>query len=91
MIVENKKTPDDRKTDVAIESADLLGWRKCKVEGKWEWRLYRGDNYYASVWLNGTWFTWDEDGVGGENSIEYSTEKAKLEATVSVIRQGFLS
>ena len=34
---------------------------------KEEWRLYKGNQYYATVYPDGVWFTWDENGTGGEN------------------------
>lgn len=43
--------------------------------------------HYAEVHSNGTWHTWDANGIGGENSSEDSVEGAKLEATLSLQRQ----
>lgn len=34
------------------------------------------------------WFIWDEDGVGGENSIEPTIEAAKIAAESAVLRWG---
>lgn len=44
----------------------------------------------ATVWDNGVWHTWDHNGVGGENSIEETVAKAKIEAAASAISQGFI-
>jgi hypothetical protein len=44
----------------------------------------------ATVWTNGTWHTWDENGVGGENSNEKTVEEAKRQAGGSAILQGFI-
>lgn len=62
-----------------------------------EWRLIVGrlmgrrkQRCVASVWDNGTWHTWDQRGIGGENSVEDSVERAKIEAAASAISQGFV-
>lgn len=44
----------------------------------------------ATVWENGTWHTWDKNGVGGENSVEIDVRRAKIEASASAIEQGFV-
>lgn len=44
----------------------------------------------ASVYSNGIWHTWDQDGVGGENASEGTVARAKSEATYSAVRQGFI-
>lgn len=44
----------------------------------------------ATVWDNGTWHTWDKDGVGGENDVEKTVALAKIEAAASAIAQGFI-
>lgn len=41
----------------------------------------------ATVWDNGTWHTWDEDGVGMENATSEDARAAKLEAYRSVLAQ----
>lgn len=43
----------------------------------------------ATVWPNGTWHTWDDDGVGGENGCALTVTQAKQEAEESVVWQGF--
>ena len=45
----------------------------------------------ATVFDNCVWFTWDDDGIGGENSKEASVELAKAEAVLSALNQGFLT
>lgn len=58
------------------------------------WNLYAGrgkkPRLLANVWANGTWHTWDHNGVGGENDTEENVKKAKVEAAASVIEQGFV-
>jgi hypothetical protein len=49
----------------------------------------------ATVWRNvingrGTWHTWDHNGQGGENDVEETIERAKIEAAASAIAQGFI-
>lgn len=57
-----------------------------------EWNLLRQDGTSAAtVYDNGVWHTWDENGVGGENSAEASVELAKAEAVLSALNQGFLT
>jgi hypothetical protein len=61
-----------------------------------DWRVgFREGEYadtapWATVWSNGTWHTWDEDGVGGENGREKTPELAKAAAMSAAFRQGFL-
>jgi hypothetical protein len=42
----------------------------------------------ATVWDNGTWHTWDDEGVGADNSTETSAEYAKWAAYCSVLGHG---
>jgi hypothetical protein len=66
-------------------------WRWKKLSGVDEsWRLLdeRGRNR-CSVWENGTWHSWDERGVGGENAVARNVNEAKEQATMAVIRQGW--
>lgn len=44
----------------------------------------------ATVWENGTWSTWDEDGVGLENGVEIGVNEAKAHASLSAIDQCLL-
>jgi hypothetical protein len=71
-------------------------WRECKnIYGEitqWDLRLRRKRGVVdtvASVWPNGTWLTFDQNGVGGESDIEDSVKRAKIEAAASAIEQGF--
>ena len=43
----------------------------------------------ATVWPNGTWSTWDENGDGGENSSEGTVGEAKWQAWYTLITQGW--
>lgn len=56
---------------------------------KAEWDLMAGGRCLATVYHNGSWFTWDSDGTSGENSRESSVAEAKNEAILSAINQGF--
>ena len=44
----------------------------------------------ATVYPNGIWHTFNQDGVGGENWKEDTIKKAKIEAAASAIAQGFI-
>ena len=69
----------------------MTDWRWKKLVGLSEsWRLLdgRGRNR-CTVWPNGTWHTWDETGVGGENASEVNEDVAKAQALASVVRQGW--
>ena len=54
-----------------------------------ESRLVFAGRTIATVWANGHWHTWDRDGAGGENSVEQTVTRAKIEAAGSAILQGF--
>lgn len=73
-----------------LKTSPALEWAKTEgvMEVCWDLR-YRG-RAVATVWGNGTWHTWDADGVGGENSQELTVAQAKLEAAGSAIEQGFI-
>jgi hypothetical protein len=67
---------------------------ESRVKGMWwakpaDWELFERGKGRASVWLNGTWHTWDKDGVGGENAREESVEAAKAAAEDAIVRQGW--
>lgn len=70
-------------------------WRPSGLKGlHWakqpDWELcQRGGKGRCSVWLNGTWHTWDVHGVGGENGREATVEDAFREAEAAMIRQGW--
>lgn len=64
------------------------------------WNLKDGDHSHATVWPNGTWHTWDNDGAGGENGFclhapympfENRHFTAKREAWEACERQGFIA
>ena len=44
----------------------------------------------AVVYPNGVWHTFDQRGVGGENDLEETVDRAKVEAAASAIDQGFI-
>ena len=44
----------------------------------------------AKVWSNGTWHTFDRNGVGGENWSEPTVKQARVEAAALAIAQGFI-
>ncbi|MCK5611588.1 hypothetical protein KAR91_57485 [Candidatus Pacearchaeota archaeon] len=44
----------------------------------------------AIVYPNGTWHTWDKDGVGGENDTEKTVSEAMRQAYASCVIQGFI-
>lgn len=70
----------------------IVRWSLSRDEdGDFQWDLLRTDGTSAAtVWENGTWHTWDADGVGGENSSQDTVSNAKMEALLSAINQGFL-
>jgi hypothetical protein len=85
----------------ALGLASALSWRRTApkdheagVRGAWwhkpaDWELIIKGKGRASVWLNGTWHTWDAHGIGGENACEATVEDAKREAEAALIRQGW--
>ena len=65
----------------------LVYWKRVGDE----WRLQVGMvRHVATVWDNGTWHTWDRRGTGGENDVEATVARAKIEAAASAIAQGFI-
>jgi len=77
---------------------DLLATHNTSLpEGLWQWRhdpecytlcRLRGQAA-ATVWTNGTWHTWNLDGIGGENSTEATVDQAMHQALAAVFRQEF--
>lgn len=83
----------------------MVSWMRCGTDGlevrdsedprrrelcvKDPQRL-RGYRVVATVYDNGVWHTWDHEGVGGENDMEDTVAKAKVEAAASAIAQGFI-
>ena len=43
---------------------------------------------YSNNGFGHCWFVWDENGIGGENSIEKSIGQAKITAESAVLRWG---
>jgi hypothetical protein len=80
---------------------DTPNWRsyapkdhESRVRGMWwckpaDWKLAEKGKGRAEVWLNGTWWTWDKNGIGGENAREDSVEAAKAAAEDAIVRQGW--
>jgi hypothetical protein len=66
----------------------LVRWER--VVDIWVLRVRGRECGAATVYDNGTWHTWNYDGVGGENSCEETVERAKIEAAASAIQQGFI-
>jgi protein gp37 len=60
------------------------------IRGRRELHLKAPDGgHAATVWPNGTWHTWDRNGVGGENDTEPTIEQAKAEALAAVLRAAY--
>lgn len=55
-----------------------------------ELHLMAGKRHLATVWHNGTWHTWDRQGIGGENSQEKTIEEAQTQAELALVRQGWM-
>jgi hypothetical protein len=70
----------------------IVAWRWA--DHKWDLMVQRTPKSkprsVATAYMNGTWYTWDHDGVGGENAKEETVKQAKLEAAGSAINQGFI-
>lgn len=69
----------------SVDIGEKIIWERVMSDGAPAWRTP-----WATVWDNGTWFTWDQDGVGGENSEEDTIHKAMYWATLCALRQGFI-
>lgn len=63
-------------------------WFWDSKENEWQLLDERG-RQRATVWMSGTWHTWDVNGIGGENAHESNVDEAKAQATAAVIRQGW--
>ena len=79
----------------------LIYWAKEEVHtgptSHFNWHLMARDSLrskkwrrVASVYANGSWWTWDRTGGGGENWREDTVKQAKVEAAASAIAQGFI-
>lgn len=60
------------------------GWRW--IDAHW---IFHTESGSALVWDNGVWHTFDQDGVGGENSSEASIAGAMEEAEKAIKLQGW--
>lgn len=89
---DNQETSRKTDTEDAGSVPGLVRWRFGINRGIAEWSLVLPNGRsVASVFDNGIWFTWDDEGVGGENSVEHSVDAAKAEALLSALNQGFFS
>lgn len=86
------------RSESTVERLELrhLGWHWSDVSPhgarNGEWNLLRlNGKSAATVWPNGVWHTWDEDGVGGENSSAGNVFIALRAAEDSAIEQGFIA
>lgn len=70
----------------------MIQWKQgTEDDGLLKWELLRSNGTSAAtVYGNGIWWTWDTDGISGENSSEDSIIQAKAEAILSALNQGFL-
>jgi len=68
----------------------LIQWEF--VIDKWQLLVRHGRQIrtVATVYPNGTWFTWDKNGTGGENASGATVGEAKVDAAGCAIRQGFI-
>lgn len=69
-----------------------IRWKTGREEdGMFKWELIRKNGRSAAtVYENGNWFTWDENGFGGENDSQDCVTNAKMAALLSSLNQGFL-
>lgn len=72
---------------VALQTEFPWPWER-RDDGVYELRRADG-SIAATVWPNGTWFTWGRDGVGGENDVADCRGNAILLAGPVAVRQGF--
>ena len=68
----------------------LVCWVRDDAERGWKLTVKGREFAVAWAWDNGTWHTFDCDGVGGENDVETTVGRAKVEAAASAIAQGFI-
>lgn len=66
-------------------------WKELpRIETTREWRLMSPSGAVAAtVWDNGTWHSWDRNGVGGENDVEENVAEAKRQAFAAVAIAGY--
>jgi len=88
----NQNTNTDN-TAGAVAQKRLVRWEFRAEPGElFKWELCRTDgSSAATVWENGIWHTWDQNGVGGENSSQDCVSNAQIAAMLSAINQGFIS
>lgn len=62
-------------------------------DGRGGWLLLDGRRLLrANVWDNGTWHTYDKDGIGGENDVcvgPHKVQDARDQVMAAVVRQGW--
>lgn len=67
-------------------------WIRVKIQAEprevWHLEDARGRNR-ATVWDNGTWHSWDTEGVGGENDVCKTVGDAMDQSLAAVVRQGW--
>ena len=68
----------------------LFGWYWHDLYQEWQLRFTRWGRCRATVYPNGVWFTWDDQGIGGENARDKPLWKARLEAGRALERQGWI-
>jgi len=91
----SETNPTVRKSKLVERHLEWVLHRDVLTCANKEWRLIvcihgKVPRVAATVWGDGTWHTWDKNGVGGENSKEDTVEKAKIEASASAMAQGFI-
>ena len=65
-----------------------------RLDSSWDCSPPGSNHVCATLWANGTWHTWNDDGVGGENGVENPLlhddviAKAKEEAVAACERSG---
>lgn len=62
-----------------VEYADGTGWKLLDGQGR----------NRASVWPNGTWHSFDTDGIGGHNDVCANVKDAMDQALAAVVKQGW--
>lgn len=73
----------------------LLEWKQDPADPS-EWNLWlrlpgrKRGRIVATAWSNGTWHTWDRQGIGGWNASEPDLQRAKEIAAGAAVCQGFI-
>jgi len=94
MVEETDHLQKLRKADAAMTPKPWV-WKRSLALGAVARELtdYRG-RVRATVYKNGTWWTWDELGTGGENLVcegRYAIQDAMDQAMAAIVRQGWVS